>query len=160
MNRLSLVSSIKDRETKSINIALAISLLYLLCLNVFANNLRDLEACSAISFMAGPEGTLGASQGAGIVYATLDMERLWYLRSKYEEEDDVGPKPESGGYQPMRAKFGIIHQRRPDFYRKLVEPQSNAYNYFYYQQGLDTWKEEYERVHSFVTTPSVTQKKY
>ena len=112
------------------------------------------------SFIAGPEGTLGASQGAGIVYVTIDMERLWYLRSKYEEEDDVGPKPESGDYQPMRAKFGIIHQRRPDFYRKLVEQQADAFDYFYYQRGLETWKEEYERAHSFVRTPGVTQKKY
>jgi len=108
------------------------------------------------SFIAGPEGTLGASQSAGIVYATLDMEHLWYLRSKYEEEDDVSPIPEGlTSYRPMLTKFGMIHQRRPDFYHKLVEPQPDAFDYFYYKRGLDTWKEEYDKIRSFGKKPSV-----
>lgn len=99
------------------------------------------------SFIAAPEGTLGASQGAGIVYADLDMERIWYLRSKYEEEDDVCPIPPPG-YRPMLTKCGIVRCRRPDFYRKLIEPQPDAFDYFYCQRGLDAWKEEYEKARS------------
>ncbi|MFC2001140.1 carbon-nitrogen hydrolase family protein [Chloroflexota bacterium] len=110
------------------------------------------------SFVASPEKTLGVSEGAGILYATLDMERLWYLRSRYEEEEDVSPLSEGpSNYEPRLTKFGNIHYRRPDFYRKLVEPQPDAYDYFYHKRGLDTWKEEYEKVHKFTRTPSATR---
>ena len=96
------------------------------------------------SFIAGPEAVLGSSQSAGIVYADLDMERIVYLRNKYEEEDDVCPVPPPG-YQPMLGKCGIMRCRRPDFYNKLIEPQPDAFDYFYYRRGFDAWKEEYEK---------------
>lgn len=105
------------------------------------------------SFVAGPEGILGASRSAGIVYATLDMERLWRLRTRYEEADDYSLTP-SADHRPRSTKPGVIHLRRPDLYHKLVEPDPDAYDYFYYKQGLEAWKKEYERVRRSTRKPS------
>ncbi|MFC2042251.1 hypothetical protein ACFLTV_01965 [Chloroflexota bacterium] len=31
----------------------------------------------------------------------------------------------------------------------LVEPQPDAFDYFYYQRGLEIWREEYQEMHNF-----------
>ena len=99
------------------------------------------------TFVAGPEGTLAVSQGAGIIYAILDMERLRYLRCRYIEEGDLRPPQDLTKYRPIRTSPGKNLERRPELYTKLVEPQPDAYDYFYYKRGLDSWKEEYREIH-------------
>ncbi len=121
------------------------NLLYVVTtINVFPTGLRR------GSFIAGPEGTIAASNEAGILYGEIDLPHLWFLRSKYLEESDLNPRPgEESPYRPSGVKYGIIHERRPELYRKLVEPQPDAYDYFYFHRGLDAWKEEYRKVHRF-----------
>ncbi len=120
------------------------------CVNVFSPEQRR------GSFVAGPESIVAASGSHGILYATLDMDNLWYLRTRYEEEEDFAPT--AGGavdYRPRLTKFGIIHHRRPELYHKLVEPQPDVFDYFYHKRGLDAWKEEYEKVHTFTRKPGL-----
>ncbi len=104
------------------------------------------------SFVAGPEETLARSDNAGIIYAYLDIDRIWYLRTKYKEEEDIKPVPLSGS-RPMKVPSGITHERRPDLYQKIVEPQPDAFDYFYYKRGLESWREEYRRIHTFTKKP-------
>lgn len=107
------------------------------------------------SFIAGPEDTVATSIGPGITYGNLDMDRIWHLRTRYVEESDTVAAPKgSASYKPRMANFGAIHDRRPELYHKLIEPQESAYNFFYYRKGLGTWPEEYERVHHFTRKPS------
>ncbi|MFH1122304.1 MAG: carbon-nitrogen hydrolase family protein [Pseudomonadota bacterium] len=98
------------------------------------------------SFVAGPENTLGSSLGAGIAFCTLDMERLWYLRSKYFEEEDLVPPKDLRTHQPLLCRPGQNHDRIPALYKKLIEPQPDAFDYFYFKRGLEAWKQEYEKV--------------
>jgi 5-aminopentanamidase len=97
------------------------------------------------SFIASPEEVLGLSEGASITYTTLDMERLSYLRNKYVDEEDLIPPVDFASHRPLLCRPGQNHDRRPDFYKKLTEPQPDAFDYFYFERGLHTWKEEYEK---------------
>jgi predicted amidohydrolase len=101
------------------------------------------------SFIASPEETLGLSEGVSITYATLDMERLSNLRGKYFEEDDFIPPADFANHRPLLCRPGQNHDRRPEFYKKLIEPQPDAFDYFYFKRGLDAWKEEYQKVKKF-----------
>ncbi len=121
------------------------------CINVFSPEQRR------GSFVAGPERVVAKSDSHGILYATLDMDNLWYLRTRYEEDEDFAPA--AGGAadrRPRLTKFGIIHHRRPDLYHKLVEPQPDTYDFFYYERGLDAWKEELKKVHTFTRKSTLT----
>lgn len=88
------------------------------------------------SFVAGPEDLIAASEGEGITYAVLDMDRLEYLRTRSWEEEDFEPPPiDLSDHRPVPCQPGQSRDRRPELYAKLVEPQPNAFNFFYYTKG-------------------------
>ena len=97
-----------------------------------------------MTIVAGPERFLVLSDKPGVVTTTLDMERLDLVRSRYV--DLVGEYYPDVKENNFYSRTGQIHCRRPDFYHKLVEPQPDIYDYFYFRRGLDSWKEEYEKV--------------
>lgn len=88
--------------------------------------------------IAGPEGLLAESEGAGITYGILDMERLRYLRGRCWQEDDFADAPVDA---PPLTDPGQQRDRRPELYGKLVEPQPDAFNFFYYEDGLEAWRD-------------------
>ncbi len=88
------------------------------------------------TFVTGPEGTLAVSQGVSISYATLDIERLKYLRNSYIDNEYLRQSLEKP--RAIGPVLGNNRQRRPDLYTKLVEPQPGAYDYFYYRRGLES----------------------
>lgn len=96
-----------------------------------------------MTIVAGPERFLLLSDKTGVVTTTLDMERLDLVRSRYVDlRGEYYPDVKENNFYSRTAQ---IHNRRPDFYHKLVEPQPDAYDYFYFRRGLDSWKEEYEK---------------
>ncbi|HZU17509.1 MAG TPA: carbon-nitrogen hydrolase family protein [Candidatus Dormibacteraeota bacterium] len=103
---------------------------------------------SGIGIIAGPDGPVATLDGAGIVYGEIDMVRLAWLRTHYYEPVLFEP-PESADEPEFSCRPGQIHERRPELYGKLVEPQADAFDYFYFRRGLETWREEFERVHGF-----------
>ena len=74
------------------------------------------------------------------------LSRLNYLRNSYIDKEYLRSVQGLTKYRPIGTVSGINHQRRPDLYAKLVEPQPDAYDYFYYKRGLDSWQEEYKKV--------------
>jgi len=65
-----------------------------------------------VGTIAGPEGVLASSAGEGMLVATLDLDRLTYLRG--EDERIVFPKP----YATIP---GLMRWRRPELYGALTE---------------------------------------
>jgi predicted amidohydrolase len=83
------------------------------------------------SFIAAPEGMLATSEGGGITYATLDMDRLEYLRNNYFQDEDLQPPPDDrSSYRPLLCLPGQNRDRRPSLYSKLTDPQPDAFKYF------------------------------
>jgi predicted amidohydrolase len=64
-----------------------------------------------VGTIAGPEGVLASSAGEGMLLATLDLDRLAYLRA--EDEHIVFPKP----YATIP---GLMRWRRPELYGALT----------------------------------------
>jgi predicted amidohydrolase len=94
--------------------------------------------------LASPESMLAeVDQGEGIAYADLDVARLDQLRSFYYDEEILSP-PDSLE-QLFHCRPGQCHDRRPELYGKLVEPQADAFRYNYHLDGLETFRAEYER---------------
>ena len=90
------------------------------------------------SCIATPEGLIAEGEGAGIIYGTLDLDRLTYLRSRCWQEYDFEDPPSSD--LPVTDP-GEHRDRRPELYQMLVEPQADAFNFFYYEDGVETWRE-------------------
>jgi predicted amidohydrolase len=91
-----------------------------------------------------PEGILGQRDDPGIVIADLDMGRLKAIRSRYYDEGILSPPafPEDiFGCRP-----GQSHDRRPELYGELAQPQPDAFTYHYERRGLETWRAEYDRI--------------
>jgi hypothetical protein len=44
------------------------------------------------------------------------------------------------------SRPGQSHDRRPELYGELTEPQPDAFDYHYERRGLDTWPREYEKI--------------
>ncbi|HVB52944.1 MAG TPA: carbon-nitrogen hydrolase family protein [Candidatus Acidoferrales bacterium] len=103
---------------------------------------------NGIGIIAGPDGPVATLDGAGILYGEIDMVRLAWLRTHYYEPV-LFEAPESPEEPEFSCRPGQMHDRRPDLYGKLVEPQPDAFNYFYYRESLDAWEKEFERVHGF-----------
>jgi len=80
-----------------------------------------------------------------MITAELDMERIEWLRTRYVESDLLA-EPTSPDFRPIGARTGQIHDRRPDMCHKFVEPQPDAFNYFYFRDGPDAYKLEYKKV--------------
>ena len=112
--------------------------------NIFFINGRHFNL--NVGCVASPEGFLARSKGPGIMKATLDMERLNWLRTHYVEEDLLSPPKDPKKFRPVKCRPGQNHDRRPESYDLLTQPQSEAYDYSYYRKGLDTWQEDYRKV--------------
>ncbi len=107
-----------------------------------------LPGSNGIGIIAGPDGPVATVDGAGIAYGEVDMARLAWLRTHYYEPVLFEP-PESPEEPEFSCRPGQIHERRPELYSKLVEPQADAFDYFYYRRGLEAWREEFDRVHRY-----------
>ena len=86
------------------------------------------------SYVASPEEIIGGLDGEGIAYATLDMERLNQLKRSWIEDDFNSPLY-LGEYRPILCQPGQNRDRRPELYSKLLEKQSDSFNYSYYTKG-------------------------
>jgi transcriptional regulator with XRE-family HTH domain len=82
--------------------------------------------------------------------AELDMARLAWLRTHYHEPLLFEP-PEDDDEPEFSCRPGQIHERRPELYRRLVEPQPSAFDYFYYRRAKEAWREEFDKAHRFET---------
>lgn len=86
------------------------------------------------SCIVSPEGFLAEGEGAGIIYGSLDLERLRFLRSRCWQDEDFQEPPSSN--VPLTDP-GEQRDRRPELYHKLVETQADAYNFFYYEELVE-----------------------
>lgn len=105
----------------------------------------SIEDQEAFGIIASPEMVLAKRTDPGIMYAELDMDRLKWLRSRYFDEDNLSP-PESPDFVPIGCRPGQNHDRRPELYQPLIEPQPDSFNYRYFEKGLETFIQEFERV--------------
>jgi hypothetical protein len=87
---------------------------------------------------------LAQRDDAGLALADLEPARLHALRSRYYDEEILSP-PE-GQEQVFYCRPGQSHDRRPEMYGELTQPQPDAFAYHYERRGLDTWRAEYERI--------------
>jgi hypothetical protein len=94
--------------------------------------------------IASPERMLAQRDDAGIALADLDPARLDALRSRYYDEEMLSPP--AGAEQVFFCRPGQSHGRRPELYGELTQPQPDAFAHHYERRGLDTWREEYERI--------------
>ncbi len=109
--------------------------------NVFRDETRG------VGIIAGPERALATTDGAGILLADLDLDRLAYFRcAHYGRGHFTPPTPEepATGCRP-----GQIHERRPELYGALVAPQEDAFDYFTYGKGPDAVAREHARVRDY-----------
>jgi predicted amidohydrolase len=90
------------------------------------------------SCVASPEQILARSEGPGVVYADLDLERLTYLRGRSWRDEDYR---DAAARTPILTDPGQQRDRRPELYKELVAPQVDAFDYHYSQRGLDHWRE-------------------
>ncbi len=101
-----------------------------------------------VASVSGPEGFLAKCPETPepcMLTATLDMERIEWLRTRYVESELLA-EPSSENFRPIGTRTGQIHDRRPEMYQSLVEPQEDAFNYFYFRNGLDAYELEYKKV--------------
>lgn len=94
--------------------------------------------------IASPEQMLAQRDDAGIAIADLDLARLDALRSHYYDEEILSPP--DGDEQVFSCRPGQSHDRRPELYGELCQPQADAFAYHYERRGLDTWRAEYEKI--------------
>ena len=95
--------------------------------------------------IASPERMLGeVNEGDGLCCGEFDIGRLDHIRSHYQDEYMLTP-PTSPD-ELVHTRPGQCHDRRPELYGKLVEPQPDAFRYNYHEDGLETFRREYERV--------------
>jgi predicted amidohydrolase len=94
--------------------------------------------------IASPERMLAQRDDAGIAFADLDPARLDALRSRYYDEEMLSPP--AAPEQVFFCRPGQSHDRRPELYGELTQPQPDAFAYHYERRGLDTWRAEYERI--------------
>ena len=94
--------------------------------------------------IASPERMLAQRDDPGIAFADLDPARLDALRSRYYDEEILSPPAASE--QVFFCRPGQSHDRRPELYGELAQPQVDAFAYHYERRGLDTWRAEYEKI--------------
>src|SRR6266481_8990281 len=94
--------------------------------------------------IASPERMLAQRHDPGLILADLDLARLQALRSHYYDEEILSP-PERQE-EVFFCRPGQSHDRRPELYGELTQPQGDAFAYHYERRGLDTWRAEYEKI--------------
>ena len=97
--------------------------------------------------MFGPEKALGTLTTAGVLIAEFDLDRINEIRNRYFDEDICSaPNSERDLFY---NRPGQVYDRRPELYGPLTEMREESFDYHYYKRGLDSYKEEYERVKDF-----------
>jgi predicted amidohydrolase len=89
-----------------------------LCYIGLTNNLWGDEQGAAM--ITGPEHPLAFAGRAELVVATLDLDRVRYLRGR--DDSIIEPKP-------FESIPGLLRARRPELYGDLVAPQLDAFPY-------------------------------
>lgn len=79
-----------------------------------------------LTIIAGPEDILAETRKTGIITATLDLDRIKWLR----EQDAALEFP-----RPFKSITGNLRRRRPELYREICEKLPlNAYDYYYFKK--------------------------
>lgn len=120
-----------------------------LCYVITTHNVYDMKGMDARSragaFIAGPEKMIAARDTPGLLVAELDMDRIAYLRSRsYDEENLSVPGPD---VEPIGCRPGQIWERRPELYAELAQPHRYSFNYRYFDESVDSWTEDYEKIY-------------
>jgi predicted amidohydrolase len=97
--------------------------------------------------MFGPEFPLGKLTAPGVLVAEFDLDRIKEIRNRYFDEEIVSPPRSEKDLFFNRP--GQIYDRRPELYRLLAQPMNETFDYRYYENGLESYKNEYERVKDF-----------
>lgn len=97
------------------------------------------------AFVAGPERMIATRGKAGLLVTDLDLERLAYLRSRNYDEENLSQPAE--GIEPLGCRPGQIWERDPTVYAELAQPHKYSYNYYYFNDNLDKWIEQYETIY-------------
>lgn len=82
-----------------------------------------------VGCIASPEEFLALAEGPGIMMATLDMDRLDWLRANYNKGDWLASPADPDNFRPIKTRPGQHLFRRPELYGKIVEPQPDAFDY-------------------------------
>jgi 5-aminopentanamidase len=90
-----------------------------LCYVALTNNIWESEMGAAM--VAGPEHLVSASGFEDLIMATLDLERVRWLRS----HDDSLAEP-----KPFWSIPGLTRFRRPELYEDLVKPREDLYDFY------------------------------
>lgn len=88
-----------------------------------------------------PDGLVTDSEGAGVLYATLDMDRLRTMRNRGWSEDDFHDEP----VRTLITDPAQHRDRRPDLYGLLTAPQPDAFDFFYHRENPDQWRKAFDR---------------
>jgi predicted amidohydrolase len=89
------------------------------CYVALTNNIWDDEIGAAM--VAGPEHVASASGVEDLIMATLDLERVRWLR----RHDDSLKEP-----KPFSSIPGLTRFRRPELYEELTKPREDVYDFF------------------------------
>ena len=95
----------------------------------------------------GPEFPLGTLTAAGVLIAEFDLNRIDEIRNRYFDEEILSPPASEKDLFYCRP--GQVYDRRPELYGILTQPMKEAFDYKYYEKGLESYKAEYERVKHF-----------
>jgi len=91
---------------------------------VTTQNLWGME--DGMAAIYGPEEILAESKKPGVLTATVDLNRIRWLREHMQKL--VLPKP-------YKALPGMLMYRRPELYKEICQPQPNAYDFYYFKKG-------------------------
>jgi hypothetical protein len=94
--------------------------------------------------VASPERMLATVDGPGMACADLALDRLRVLRSHFYDDEMLSPPASDDDV--LWSRPGQSHDRRPELYGELTQPQGDAFDYHYERRGLDTWPDEYEKI--------------
>jgi len=90
-----------------------------LCYLALTNNIWGDEVGSAM--ITGPEKVEASSGTQEMICATIDLERVRWLRAR----DDSISEP-----KPFSSIPGLLRARRPELFKELVKSQKNLFDYF------------------------------
>ncbi len=80
-----------------------------------------------LATIVGPEGILAESKKPGVITATLDLDRLKWLR-EHTQRMEI-PKP-------YKSIPGLLRYRRPELYKKICESQPNTCDFYYFKKRI------------------------
>ncbi len=92
-----------------------------MCYVMVTQNIFGME--QGLAVIASPEQILAESDRPGIIYATLDLDRLKWLR----ETEETLSLPKT-----YRSIPGMFKDRRPELYKEIIEPNPVARDYYYF----------------------------